>query len=109
LTSERVFTSDQWGDYLIYKGWPEQKVFFDGRSDFYGPSIAGEYLRLMNGRRGWEKLLAKYEITVALVPLDWPLISLLDQHPGWKRIREDKMGALYERADDHFRPPANSE
>src|SRR5205814_8960210 len=32
----RVFTSDQWGDYLIYRFYPDQQGFIDGRSDFYG-------------------------------------------------------------------------
>ena len=33
-----VLTTDQWADYLIYTN-PQQKVFVDGRSDFYGPEI----------------------------------------------------------------------
>jgi hypothetical protein len=96
LVGARVFTSDQWADYLIYRGYPRQKVFVDGRSDFYGPSIGGDYLKLMNGRRGWKDLFRKYEFNAALLPLDWPLVSLLEQDPGWKRIREDKLGVLYE-------------
>src|SRR6185312_7463977 len=36
-SSARVFTYDQWGDYLIYRLYPKMKVFIDGRSDFYGP------------------------------------------------------------------------
>src|SRR5450756_459954 len=33
----RILTSDQWADYLIFRLYPEQRVFLDGRSDFYGP------------------------------------------------------------------------
>ncbi|MGH9667252.1 MAG: hypothetical protein ACRD9L_22755, partial [Bryobacteraceae bacterium] len=33
----RVFTEDQWGDYLLYRFYPHLRVFIDGRSDFYGP------------------------------------------------------------------------
>jgi hypothetical protein len=32
----RIFTYDQWGDFLIYKLYPKNQVFIDGRSDFYG-------------------------------------------------------------------------
>jgi hypothetical protein len=98
LLGARVFTSDQWADYLIYRGWPRQKVFVDGRSDFYGPSIGNDYLSLMNGRRGWKDLFRKYEFNAALLPREWPLVSLLEQYPGWKQIREDKLGILYERS-----------
>ena len=91
------FTTDQWGDYLIYRGWPRQKVFIDGRSDFYGAAFGDEYLTLMNGHRGWENVFRKYDVNVALIPLDWPLVSLLDRDPGWRQVREDKLGVLYER------------
>ena len=30
LKQKRVFSTDQWGDYLIYRFYPEVKVFFDG-------------------------------------------------------------------------------
>jgi hypothetical protein len=99
LVGGRVFTSDQWGDYLIYRGWPRQKVFVDGRSDYYGRAVADDYLALMYGRRGWENLFRKYAFNLVLVPLDWPLASLLDKDPKWRRIREDKLGVLYERSD----------
>jgi hypothetical protein len=102
LVAARVFTSDQWGDYLIYKGWPKQKVFFDGRSDFYGPALGDEYLLLMAGRRGWANLLDKYRIGIVLIPCDGPLVSLLDMQPAWKRIREDKVGVIYQRSDENY-------
>ena len=34
--SARIFTDDEWGDYLIWSLYPSQKVFVDGRDDFYG-------------------------------------------------------------------------
>ncbi len=101
LAAARVLTSDQWGDYLIYKGWPKQKVFFDGRSDFYGPALGDEYLVLMGGRRGWTSLLDKYRFNMALVSRDGPLVSLFDRQPGWTRIREDKVGVVYQRSDEN--------
>lgn len=97
LSAARVFTSDQWGDYLIYHGWPRQRVFIDGRSDFCGPALGNDYLRLVAGRPGWDQLLNKYEIGVALVPRDWPLAALLDGRPDWQRIGEDKLSVLYQR------------
>jgi hypothetical protein len=99
LTAARVFTSDQWGDYLIYHGWPQQKVFIDGRSDFYGPAIGNDYLRLMEARPGWPNLFRKYEFGVALLPRDWPLAELLGKDPAWRLIREDGLGVLYERRE----------
>ena len=107
LSGARVFTSDQWGDYLIYRGWPSQRVFIDGRSDFYGPSVGKDYLRLMGGRPGWENLLRDYRIGLALVPADWPLRSLLAGVPGWQLVRSDRLAALYARStEDQPHAPA---
>jgi len=97
LLNARVYTSDQWGDYLIYRGWPRQRVFFDGRSDFYGRALGEDYLKLMNGRRQWKELFRKYGFDAALVPADWPLVPLLEQDPEWRLVREDRVGVLYER------------
>jgi hypothetical protein len=72
-------------------------VFFDGRSDFYGPSIGDDYLKLMYGRPGWGKLFQKYDFNAALIPADWPLVPLLDRDPAWRRVGEDKIGVLFER------------
>jgi len=62
----RVLTIDQWGDYLIYLH-PEQKVFVDGRSDFYGPEIGDQFLQVMRGMPGWEKVIAKYRFNLVLI------------------------------------------
>ena len=35
-SSARIFTNDVWGGYLIYRLYPQTRVFVDGRSDFYG-------------------------------------------------------------------------
>jgi hypothetical protein len=97
LANSKVFTLDQWGDYLIYRHWPGQRVFIDGRSDFYGSAIGRDYLRLAEGRPGWESLFRKYDFAVALVPRDWPLAALLERDRGWTRVREDQLAVLFAR------------
>ena len=48
ILHSRVLTTDQWADYLIFLH-PEQKVFFDGRSDFYGPKLGDQFLHVTSG------------------------------------------------------------
>ncbi|HSW51549.1 MAG TPA: hypothetical protein VLH09_15290, partial [Bryobacteraceae bacterium] len=98
LSGARLFTSDQWGDYLIYRNWPGQKVFIDGRSDFYGPAVGGDYLRLVEGRPGWESLLDKYDFSAALVPRQWPLAALLEGDSGWSLAQQDRLASLFVRS-----------
>lgn len=90
LTARRVLTTDQWGDYLIYQSYPRQRVFIDGRSDFYGAELGREYLRLLSGDLDWETILNRYRFEVVLAPRQWPLVALLKLHPGWELVGEDR-------------------
>jgi len=84
----RVLTTDQWADYLIYLH-PEQKVFVDGRSDFYGPEIGEQFLQVMRGMPGWEKVMEKYRFNLALIPVDTAAAQLLKQRPEWRVVADD--------------------
>jgi hypothetical protein len=90
----RVLTSDQWGDYLIYRLYPRTRVFFDGRSDFYGEAIGEDYRELLAAGRGSRDLMARYGFTVALLPLDWPLGQILERDPDWQVVYRDRQAVL---------------
>ncbi|MEO7651970.1 MAG: hypothetical protein ABIZ80_16020, partial [Bryobacteraceae bacterium] len=96
--SPRVFTSDQWGDYLTYHFYPRMKIFFDGRSDFFGPEFVKDYVKLAGAQYGWEKVLDKNLVDVALIPVGWPLAELLKNTAGWKVVADDGVGILFERS-----------
>jgi hypothetical protein len=83
----RLLTTDQWGDYLIYLD-PQHKVYVDGRSDFYGPEIGNQYLRMTGGQWDWREILEKNGFTSVLLPSELPICQLLKQDPGW-RVEED--------------------
>jgi hypothetical protein len=88
ILQARVLTTDQWADYLIYLH-PEQKVFVDGRSDFYGPEIGDQFLQVMRGMPGWEKVIQKYGFNLALIPVDTAAAQLLKQRPEWRVEADD--------------------
>jgi len=98
LRTARVFTSDQWADYLIYRFYPQQKVFLDGRSDFYGPELGKLYLKLSYAQADWEEAVRRFSFTLVLAPRDWPLASLLRRDPAWRLVEEDPRAVLFERA-----------
>lgn len=97
IAPARIFTSDEWADYLIYRNWPEQRVFMDGRSDFYGPEVGDQYLAVMEGRPGWEEILKRHRCEAALVSPHWPLNALLAQSGNWERVASDRQALLYRR------------
>lgn len=83
ILNTRLLTTDQWGDYIIYLN-PGQKVYIDGRSDFYGPEIGNEYLRLTGGQWDWEQIMKRNEFTTVLLPSELPICQLLKRDPEWK-------------------------
>lgn len=97
LNGARVFTSDQWGDYLLYRFHPRQRVFIDGRSDFYGREIGKLYLRTAYAHKEWRGALDRYGIELALTPEDWPLANVLAEDPGWREIGREGGAVLFER------------
>lgn len=88
LLGRRVLTTDQWGDYLIFLN-PQQKVYADGRSDFYGPEIGNPYMRLLNGGWDWDQTLAKYQFDSALLPVEMAASQLLKRQPGWHVVEDN--------------------
>lgn len=95
----RVLTPDQWADYLIYRLYPRARVFFDGRSDFYGPAAGEDYRTLLGAGPNWPQVMARYGFAVALLPLDWPLGRLLEREPGWRVVYRDRQAVVLERTE----------
>jgi hypothetical protein len=94
----RILTSDQWADYLIYRLYPQTRVFFDGRSDFYGEAIGDDYRVLLLAGRGSRAVMARYAFTAALLPLEWPLGQILEQDPDWRVSYRDGQAVLLVRS-----------
>ncbi|HTB18138.1 MAG TPA: hypothetical protein VK708_08470 [Bryobacteraceae bacterium] len=97
VASGRLLTPDQWGDYIIYSFYPRQKVYVDGRSDFYGEKFGQEYLHLMQGAYDWRAIVNRNGFDVALLPVDWPLASMLKLDPSWRVVQDDTKVILFQR------------
>jgi hypothetical protein len=92
----RLLAPDKFGGYLIYRFEGRRKVFFDGRSDFYGAEFLKQYARLVQVRPGWESQLNKFDFTHALLPNDYSLVPALEQI-GWRVIYRDSTATLLAR------------
>ena len=94
--STRIVTTDIWGGYLVYRLYPDVRVFWDGRADFYGTPYNLAAIDALMGRPGWDKTLAKNRITAVLVPVNQPLGSLLAQSSDWHVVYRDQVAILFE-------------
>lgn len=99
LPRGRVFTTDQWADYLIY-AQPGRKVFSDGRNDFYGPAFVQTYLTILKAEPGWQQTFKRYGVAVALVPTASPLSAALHCAPGWRKVDRDGDAVVLARQGD---------
>jgi hypothetical protein len=98
--SIRLYSSWQWGGYLIYRDWPSITVFDDGRTDFYGPAFVEDSLRAWEVAPDWNNILARYGVNAALLPLDSGLASVLRERRDWKPVYEDDVAVLFAKTED---------
>jgi hypothetical protein len=97
--SIRLYASWQWGGYLIYRLWPAFRVFDDGRTDFYGPAFVQDGLDVWDAHSNWNRILARYQVNAALLPVDSALATLLREQRDWKAVYEDQVAVLFEKTD----------
>jgi len=91
--SARIFAPDLFGGYLIYRFDGARKVFFDGRSDFYGAEFMKRYVRIVQVRPGWRGEFDRWGFTHALLPADHSLIPALEAI-GWTEVHRDSTAVL---------------
>ncbi len=94
---DRLFSSDTWGAYLIYRLYPETEVYFDDRHDFYGEAFVKEYGKAILGSRQWREPLDRYHVKWVLMPVDSPLSSLLRESRDWHAEYDDGLAILFSR------------
>jgi hypothetical protein len=98
--SVRLYSSWQWGGYLIYRLWPSLSVFDDGRTDFYGPPFVEEGLRAWDACPDWSNIFERYRVNAALLPGDSALASVLRERRDWKPVYQDRIAVLFERTEN---------
>ena len=89
----RLLAPDKYGGYIIFRFHGNRKVFFDGRSDFYGSEFMKQYIRLVEVRPGWQNQLRSFGFTHALLPNDYSLVPALEQL-GWRVVFRDDVATL---------------
>ena len=82
-----------WGGYLLYRLWPENVVFIDGQTDFYGEELTREYEKVITLGDGWQTIIEDYRINWVLMPVDSVLIGELRNNGDWEIVFEDSTSA----------------
>jgi hypothetical protein len=97
-----MFNHYNWGGYLIWRLWPEQLVFVDGRTDLYGDGFLRRYAAVQAARPGFEEVLETQEVELVMMPAEGPLAMQLSGRRGrrstagtWRRCGSEERIKVY--------------
>ncbi len=94
----RPFNYFPWGGYLLYRLWPNQTVFIDGQTDFYGEELTRQYEQVLTLSPGWEDILEQYAVDWVIFPAGEALAVELRGQPGWTMLYEDPTAIIFGRS-----------
>ena len=103
----RIFHPQEYGDYLIWRLWPQQRSFIDGRVHLFGEKFVREYQQVFCDS-SWEQLLEIYGIRYLLLNKDREqeeslrLIERARKSPRWVAIYEDGLNVLLAKQSSAF-------
>ena len=99
--SGRMFNHQVWGGYLEWATWPEHQVFVDGRIELHPAEVWLDYLRIVFPSASWRALLAKYDVSYAVLDRteEADLVADLRADPAWRLDYEDEQAVVLTRVD----------
>jgi len=84
-----------WGGYFIWKLYPEDKVFIDGRADLYGDRFMDDFASTYHlTGPSWRASLDGWSIRTVVLPPDAPLVTALQSMPDWKTTFADRQAVI---------------
>jgi hypothetical protein len=95
MDTGRIFAEDQWGDYLLYRRYPNVKVFVDDRSDYYGAAFLKKWADALGAKYDWSKVLTSYRIQTVLLRVTDPLATVLKGSPAWTVAYDDGLAIVF--------------
>lgn len=99
---DRIFHPQAYGDYLIWRLWPDQKSFIDSRVHAFSKGFVSDYLTLSYDSR-WEDKLEKYKVRFLLLSKvtdresesEREIKNQAQKSKKWQVIYEDELAVLY--------------
>jgi len=92
-----MFNDYSWGGYIIYKTYPDRKVFIDNRNQLYEKSIFKKFAGAVLLTEDWEKLDREYSFNYVIISNRYPLEEFLDLSPRWELVYSDKIASIFVR------------
>jgi hypothetical protein len=94
-----IFHPQVYGDYLIWRLWPEQRSFIDGRVHLFDDAVIRDY-RLAFHDSHWDERLSKYNIRYLLLSKEeeenHAMTEAARSSAGWRLLYEDDQSVIFE-------------
>ncbi len=95
LKSQLALNEYSFGGYLIFEG---ARPYIDSRADMYGDAYLKRHDAAMRGdRAALREILARNDIGWTMLNPHRPLVTILDNTPGWRRIYADDTAVIHAR------------
>jgi len=101
----RVFNSYQYGGYLLWRRWPANQVFIDGRYDavLFGEDVLEAYREAYDSPDALDRLAATYGFEILLLDADpYSRMTSIQTNPGWARVYWDPVAEVYVRRQGRY-------
>jgi len=92
----RLFNAYHFGGYLIYKGFPKEGVFVDGRADMYDEFLKN-YFDIVDLKPEWKEILDRFDIAWMMITANSSLSVLLLETGNWNLVYADKVANVFVR------------
>lgn len=100
----QIFNAYAFGGYLIWRLYPDYRVYVDGRADLYGDAFLGHFNELYQGEVNPQPEFLERDIRTVLVEPNAPIAGLLSMSRDWRKSYQDARAVIYVRTEPT--PPA---
>jgi hypothetical protein len=92
----RMFNDLNWGGYIAFHLWPEQKIFADSMADVTG-ELTRQYEMVITMTEGWKDVFSKYQIEWVIIPTNSELAQALGGSSAWETLYADSTATILRR------------
>lgn len=102
-----IFNDINWGGYLAFRLYPDNKIFMHGRYTAFGDVVYDTYYRLLAGTPEWQIVLNQYNADIVVLSKKLAGQSLLTAQlaaaPNWHLVYTDKNSMVFIRDKPEFK------
>jgi hypothetical protein len=101
----RIFHPQSFGDYLMWRLWPQQRTFVDGRVHLFSLDFLEDYETAIENPLAGD-FLDRWHVQYLLLakdsePAGRKTLKSIDDSGSWQRMYEDDVSVLFERKEEN--------